>query len=229
MYKISKFCFSSVFSASGGSMPKYSGKNLIILDLNCFLGYRQFTKILIDETKHISGIKYHLVEGEYTTIFRPNFELLMELLFEKKRPYLDVGVWSNQSKAETEIQVNQFFRSLKLNLKFIFYSANTNPTFDRYSKYVQGKEASQLIPHDVSKDLSLVFNKYPQYNSKNTLMFSSSRNLCTKYKDNEVLIPQYRPNGEVNLIRDATLYHVYEYILFMNSLYQGYNGNVFFC
>lgn len=194
-----------------------SKKCLLILDMNCMLGYRQYKNVFKSEIKNIEGVKPHLESDNFVTIYRPNFELFMHTLFSKKSDFIDVAVWSNQNKDETDIQLNEYFRNMKHQLKFVLFSKNSN-NLDYYSLFFNKKEASQLIPYAIDRNLDIVFNKHTKYNKQNTLLISNFPNLNKKFQENDIVIPLYHPKNErISLTRDNYLFYVQEYLHFLIS------------
>ena len=212
-------------------------KLLLVFDLNCLLGYRQNIKILQSQLKGVgleSNYKPHIVKDNYGTFYRPNSEVLLNTLFVKKRQNFDIAVWANQTREETDIQVEQYFKSLKFQLKFILYTSNrklnydsqsdTNFDFDAYQKSYNDKSLDLkpeelLIPKSIPRDLNLIFKKYSQYNEKNTIIISNFHNENEKYTSNDIVIPMYHPFSQASFNRDAHLYFLNEYLHFAYSLY----------
>lgn len=192
-------------------------KCLLILDLNCLLGYRQFKNIFKVEFNSINNVKPHIESENFNTIYRPNFEVLMHTIFSKKSDFIDVAVWANQNKEETDVQLKEFMRNMKHYLKFVLFTKNTN-NIDKYSGFINKKEASQLIPHAIDRNLDIVFNKYTKYNKQNTLVISNYSNLNKNFTDNDIVIPLYYPsNKDIVLTRDNYLFYLQEYIHFLVS------------
>lgn len=203
-------------------------KCLLVFDLNCLLGYRQITNILNHELRAFDEMKAHISEGDYSTIYRPNSEILLHNIFSKKRKYLDVGIWAHQNKEETNIQVDQFFRSLKYNIKFVLFTKNENKNWiENYITYSQKEIASQLIPGPINRDLSIIFKKNPEYNKDNTLVISNFKNLDKRYEDNDIVLPLYHPKGNTSKVRDAHFYFLTEYINYIIALRERNNGKIY--
>lgn len=204
--------------------PKY--KLLLVFDLNCVLGYRQFNKAFDYEMKGLSRSTPHIKENGYSTIYRPNFETIMFTLFQDKKDMIDVGIWANQSKEETGIQVQQFFRSLKFNVNFILYTDNTNKEYiNHYKNNVSNpEECSKLIPHPIKRDLNLVFKKNPEYTASNTFVISNFENLDKRFVHNDIILPLYHPKGTTNNSTDFYLFTLQEYIKLLIGMHESDNG-----
>lgn len=207
-------------------ISKLEHKILLLFDLNCVLGYRQNSKIFTSEMKNLSRNTPHICEKGMSTIYRPNFENLMHTIFSKKKSFIEVGVWANQSKEETEVQIQQYFRSLKFNLKVVLFSKNTNNEYvNDYKSIVSNpKDYSELIPHPINRDLNIVFNKHTQYTPQNTLMISNFSNLNKNFTDNDIVLPLYHPKGITNNSTDFYLYMLHEYLSVIIGHYESDKG-----
>lgn len=218
-------------------------KLLFVFDTNCVLGYRQKTKILNKELKGIdthSKMDPHIIKEGYSTYYRPNSEVLLNTLFVKKKKFCDFAIWANQTKEETEIQLNQFLKSLKYQMKFVLF---TNNRVDYDSKHDimydinafnkkndeknsinsidnSTKDDKLLLPKQISRDLNIIFTKHPEYNEKNTVVISNFQNLDQRFIHNDIIIPNYHPTlGQTAFFRDPHLYILTEYLQFLIGLY----------
>lgn len=230
------------------------GKFLVLFDLNCVLGYRQNSKVIQKELKSLGNVsksvneklvKPHIIEKGYSTYYRPNSEELLHALFNEKKVFFDVGVWSNQSKIETEIQINHFFKSLKYSLKCVLYTDNNkvsnninsydnsdnifnstiNNVLDNSNNINNNNIENNLLPKSIKRNLNIIFKDYPEYNEKNTVMISNFYNLDDRYINNDIVIPLYHPvKGSTNFFRDAHMYYLVEYLSFLYSLYNTNNS-----
>jgi len=136
------------------------------------------------------------------------------MIYGKKQDY-DFGVWANQSKENTALQINNFFGSSRYNLKFVLFTPK------KYSNQ------NDIDPVPIERDLKIIWDKHPQYDETNTVVISNFENKIEEYRDNDIIIPQLHPTlGTTYFTMDAHLYYIYEYFLVLNSLKDNDNGSI---
>lgn len=86
---------------------------MIVLDLNCLLGYKQYSKILSDQIRGFGSINAKTVKNEFSYFLRPHLEVLLKTLFVNKKREIDVAVWATQNREETVDQTFEFLRSFR--------------------------------------------------------------------------------------------------------------------
>lgn len=134
------------------------------------------------------------------------------MLYAKKKDY-DFGVWANQSRENTAIQINNFFGVARYNLKFVLFTPRKAPN------------QALLDPEPTERDLKLIWDKHPEYDETNTVIISNFENKIEDYRDNDLVIPRYHMSeGTTDFAFDSHLYYVFEYFLMLNSLKDGDNG-----
>lgn len=231
-------------------MSKVS-KILVVFDLNCVLGYRQQSKLIIQELPGVSStnlerneilLQPHLVEKGYSLFFRPNSEILLNRLFVNKKHYFDVGIWANQTREETNVQVNQFLRLLRHNLRFVLYTNSSkvehkqenffNSTEVRLEEdddisnsFSKLDERDCLVPRPIDRDLNIIFDKNPEFTVENTIIISNYENRIKKFAQNDIVIPLFHPVfNQTSFTRDTTLYFLSEYLNLILNLYDQKKG-----
>jgi hypothetical protein len=184
---------------------KSQKKILLTFDLNCLVGYIAPIKNFVKENSLFPDYPPHKTENGLNIWNRPNLDILLKHIFVERKQHYDVGVWASQTKENTAFMVNQFFGSLKYNLKFVLF---TKPPED----------SKTLLPFPAKRDLRIIFDKYPQYDENNTIIFSNFKNENSDYRTNEVILPLYHPEiGTTQFNLDAHMYYVYEYITVLNT------------
>ncbi len=186
---------------------------MITFDLNGVLGYVQPLKNALRENKLFEDLKPHKVENGYNFYLRPSLEELYNVMLYAKNKDYDFGIWANQSKENTATQINSFFGSARYNLKFVLFTPKKTPN------------QNSLDPEPIERDLKIIFDKHPEYDETNTVVISNHENKLEEFRDNDIIIPQYHPNGSTHFTMDSHLYYVYEYFLVLNSLKAGENGS----
>lgn len=192
-------------------------KVLITVDLNGVLGYAQPLKNAIKENALFPDLKPHSVENGFNFYRRPSLEDLYNvMIYEKKNDY-DFGVWANQSKENTALQINNFFGIARYNLKFVLFTPRKYP------------HQNSIDPEPIERDLKLIFDKHPEYDESNTVVISNYPNKLEEYRDNDIIIPKYHPSeGSTYFTMDAHMYFIYEYFLVLNSLKSNSTGSIGF-
>lgn len=187
-------------------MLQNSKKILVTFDLNCLVGYVAPIKKFAKENALYPDYPPNKVEEGMNVWTRPNLEILFDQLFFKKRNTYDIGVWACQTKENTAFQINQFFGSLKYNLKFAMF---TKPP----------ENYNTLLPFPAKRDLRLIFDKYAkEYSEKNTIVFTNFKNEISDFRANEIILPLYHPElGTTKFNLDAHMYYVYEYLIILTS------------
>lgn len=163
-------------------------KYLIILDINGTLCCRIQKKERRLVAANPFSPHYDAIINHSHVYLRPFLEEFMGSL-----SFAHIGLWSSMTGPNTTS-----FRNLILRESTIFF------TFDRShcSNVRDGKN------HSSTKDLSLVYSKFPQFNSENTVIVDDS---CEKFLnlENTILIPSYsvisgdpsQDQGNLNLIK----------------------------
>lgn len=83
----------------------------------------------------------------------------------------------------------------------------------------------ELVPAPINRNLSIIFDKYSEYNTANTMIISNFPNKNSAYTDNDLIIPLFHPaKGTTEFTSDAHLHFLNEYILFLMGLLGSGNG-----
>ena len=107
----------------------------------------------------------------------------------KQKKLIDIGVWSSQSKENTEIQLKAMFGRFftQYFLMFIYLPRLLFVSFTAREQYA-GKQAassaiedSELKPLQIPRNLSQIYNKYPQYSEASTIVISNHYNQLEDY------------------------------------------------
>ena len=169
---------------------------------------------MISENKFFSDLKPTKVDNGINYYLRPNIDFLYNILFYDKKNEYDVGIWANQSKENTTLQINNFFGTARYNLKLVLFSPKKYPN------------ANDLNPEPIERDLKIIFDKHPQYDESNTVVITNFPNKLEEYRDNEIVIPRYHPTlGSTHFTMDAHMYYIYEYFMILNSLKSNDTGS----
>jgi hypothetical protein len=186
-------------------MRNNSKKILVSFDLNCLTGYVSPIKNFRKENSMYPDYPPNKTENGFNVWTRPNIDILFSTLFYEKKHIFDVGVWACQNKENTYFQINQIFGSLKYSLKFALF---TKPP----------ETHTTLLPFPAKRDLKIIFDKYPEYSEKNTILFTNFHNEISEYRENEVVLPIYHPEiGTTKFHEDAHMYYINEYLIILNS------------
>eukprot|EP01017_Pseudomicrothorax_dubius_P051081 TRINITY_DN9767_c0_g1_i6.p1 TRINITY_DN9767_c0_g1~~TRINITY_DN9767_c0_g1_i6.p1 ORF type:complete len:231 (+),score=43.23 TRINITY_DN9767_c0_g1_i6:133-825(+) len=163
-------------------------KVLLIFDLNKTLFYamRPSRAVTPLELEALRFAKPFVEEKNLKLYLRSGRNDLLDYLFLKNRDFFDVGIWSSQDKDTTASFCKIFFERYYRNLLFI--------TATRREEYEGVKREFDINPLAIPRDLRLLYEKFPQFESHSTIVFSNFANSVETYRTNDVVLRQYDPN-----------------------------------
>lgn len=130
-------------------------------------------------------VKFDDKVSPYHVRYRGGRPYFLESMFTVNHKDFDVAVWSSLNPQDTQILTSNFFGRYYRNLLFVA------PTKREEYEGKQGRENFAPIP--IQRDLGQIFQKFPQYEQSNTIVFTTQKNLLAKYALNDAIIPRYNP------------------------------------
>lgn len=116
-----------------------------------------------------------------------------------------MGVWSSLPHSDTlELSTNFFGRYYRR----LLFAIST-----RREEY-EGKAAKENFQSlAIKKDLSQIFERFPQFSEANTIVLTAQPNLIEKYQPNDLIVPRYNPYAmPLSFEQDPGLAAVRKYI-----------------
>ena len=85
---------------------------------------------------------------------------------------------------------------------------------------------NDIIPHNINRDLNIIFKDHKDYDADNTIMVSNFLNENSDFRQNDLIIPLYHPiNGKSDFSHDGHMYFLMEYLILLDSLKYGSKSN----
>ncbi|CDW85004.1 UNKNOWN [Stylonychia lemnae] len=185
-------------------------KILLLFDLNGTLGYVNKNLKTVSQQGIYTGnelIKPVFQDAHQQIYQRPNLKYINHDILLKMKDKFDIGVWSCQSRENTQVQ-----------LKYLF--GRFFPQKGLQGKdYAESVEEQEIKPVPISRNLGSIFQKYPQYDEQSTIVVSNFYNKMEDFQRNDLVLPMYHPKvGTTDFIDDRHMHFLYQYLKFILSL-----------
>ncbi|CAD8079659.1 unnamed protein product [Paramecium primaurelia] len=180
-------------------------KILVITDISrtLLLAERLGKQLYLDKRRELDNIKPNDKYENYSIIWRPGREFFLDSLMIKYRDRFDVAVWSSLDRDKTAAFAKSFFGKHFRNLLFV-------STCNR-EQYEGTQKEYSTEPIRIDRDLSLIHQKFPDYDLPNIVMVNVLPNLLEQHSFNDIIIPKFDPQY-VDVQTDGSLDLLVKYL-----------------
>ncbi|CAD8188206.1 unnamed protein product [Paramecium octaurelia] len=180
-------------------------KILVITDISrtLLLAERLGKQLYLDRRRELDNIKPNDKYENHSIIWRPGREFFLDSLMIKYRDRFDVAVWSSLDRDKTAAFAKSFFGKHFRNLLFV-------STCNR-EQYEGTQKEYSTEPIRIDRDLSLINQKFPNYDLPNIVMVNVFPNLLEQHSFNDIIIPKFDPQY-VDVQSDGSLDLLVKYL-----------------